>query len=161
MLTLRDASIMVVDDSPAMRRLLTGLVRTFGAANVIEASEGDQALDLFHRQPCDLLITDYAMQPTDGVSLTRRLRAEAGNPHADVPIIMVTSHGEEAYRQAAQEAGVDEYMLKPVMPGQLYAHILAALTHRRPMISASTYHGPDRRRELSTVYTGQERRRSH
>jgi CheY-like chemotaxis protein len=157
MLSLRDTSFLVVDDSPAMRRLVAGFLWAFGAREVRDAADGADGFESFRRVPSDVVITDLAMAPTDGLALTRALRGDPRSPNPFVPILMISSHGEAEVRTVARGAGVDEYMMKPVLPGPFYASLTSTLVHRRPLVDEPAYRGPERR--LSAVEDSDARHR--
>ena len=114
--------IMVVDDESRMRKLVRYfLVRqTF---EVIEAEDGEQALDLFYQdKKIDLIILDVMMPKINGWDVCREIRETS-----KVPIIMLTAKGEENDELQGFELGVDEYISKPFSPKILVARVEAIL----------------------------------
>jgi len=120
--------ILVVDDDPGIRRLLTRYLTEQGyqTAAVSDGKGMDQWLQ--SNQP-DLIILDLMLPGEDGLSLTRKIRA-TGN----TPIIMLTARGEEVDRIVGLEMGADDYLPKPFNPRELLARIRAVL--RRGAASA-------------------------
>ena len=116
------SKILVVDDESRMRKL----VRDFLVKNnyeVVEASDGEEALDLFfEKNDIDLVILDVMMPKMDGWQVCREIRA-----YSKVPIIMLTAKSDERDELMGFELGVDEYISKPFSPKILVARVEAIL----------------------------------
>ncbi len=114
--------ILVVDDESRMRKL----VKDFLVRNnfeVIEAEDGEQALDIFYsNKGIALIILDIMMPKIDGWQVCREIRQ-----YSDVPIIMLTAKGDEKDELLGFELGVDEYISKPFSPKVLVARVEAVL----------------------------------
>jgi two-component system chemotaxis response regulator CheY len=95
----------------------------------------------------------------DGLELTQMIRQPDANSNPYVPIIMMTGHSEKKRVTSARDAGVTEFLAKPISAKALYQRILNIVANPRPFIKTKTYSGPDRRRSNSASYTGPERRR--
>ncbi len=104
------------------------------------------------------MITDWAMPIFDGIELTRMIRQPETSTNPYVPIIMVTGHAERRRVTEARDAGVTEFLVKPISAKALYQRIVSVVMLPRPFIKTSTYFGPCRRRTLSANYGGVERR---
>ena len=106
----------------------------------------------------DIVITDWAMPIFDGLELAQMIRQpdSKGNPYA--PIIMLTGHSEKRRVTVARDAGVTEFLAKPISAKGLYQRILNVVANPRPFIKTKTYFGPDRRRNTINAYIGPERR---
>lgn len=113
--------VLVVDDEPRYLRLLEANLVTEGY-DVVKASNGKDALDIFSRQKFDLVILDIMMPGIDGFTVCERIRA-----YSDVPIIMVTARGEEADRVRGLDLGADDYIVKPFSATELLARARAVL----------------------------------
>lgn len=100
--------VMIVEDDAATRRLYRFLLANSGYT-VIEAEDGQTALEQFETQPCDVVITDMNMPRMGGMELVRTLRQS----HPHVYVIMVTAFGTPDTEKQAFRAGVDEYLTKP------------------------------------------------
>jgi two-component system, OmpR family, KDP operon response regulator KdpE len=116
--------ILVVDDEPAIRRLLrnTLSVQDF---RVAEAATGKEALEAVRRDKPDLVILDLGLPDLDGMEIIRTVRATS-----PVPIIVLTSRGDEKGKVTALDLGADDYVTKPFGVDELMARIRAALRHR-------------------------------
>ena len=149
---------LVCDDNPHMRRILRTLLHSFGAREVYEAEDGATALEMYSHYVPDIVITDWAMPIFDGLELAQMIRQpeSKGNPYA--PIIMLTGHSEKRRVTVARDAGVTEFLAKPISAKGLYQRILNVVANPRPFIKTKTYFGPDRRRNTNTAYMGPERR---
>ena len=141
---------LVIDDNAHMRRILRTLLHGFGARDVYEAEDGAAGLEAFTHFMPDIVITDWAMPIFDGLELTQMIRQPGANANPYVPIIMLTGHSEKKRVIAARDAGVTEFMAKPISAKALYQRILNVVANPRPFIKTKTYFGPDRRRNVHT-----------
>lgn len=113
--------ILIVDDERAIRRFLRLILEAHGYA-VLEAVDGQEALQLTATQRPDLLLLDLGLPDIDGVEVLRRLREWTG-----VPVIVLSVWEREEDKIAALDAGADDYLTKPFGAGELLARIRAAL----------------------------------
>jgi two-component system chemotaxis response regulator CheY len=150
---------VVVDDNAHMRRIVRTLLQGFGSREVHEAEDGAAGLEAFTSNVPDILITDWATPIFDGLELTHMIRQPGANPNPFVPIIMLTGHSEKRRVTAARDAGVTEFLVKPLSARALYERIVNVVINPRPFVRTKTYFGPDRRRAINPGYTGPERRR--
>jgi len=149
---------LVCDDNAHMRRILRTLLHSFGAREVYEAEDGATALEMYSHYMPDIVITDWSMPIFDGLELTQMIRQPdgVGSPYA--PIIMLTGHSEKRRVMVARDAGVTEFLAKPISAKGLYQRILNVVVNPRPFIRTKTYFGPDRRRNNTNTYIGVDRR---
>jgi two-component system KDP operon response regulator KdpE len=117
--------VLVVDDEPAIRRLLRASLGVAGY-EVIEAADAASAVALLAREKPDLVLLDLGLPDRDGLDLVRDLR-QAGDR---TPIIILSSRGEERAKVEALDLGADDYVTKPFGIDELVARIRAALRHR-------------------------------
>jgi two-component system, chemotaxis family, chemotaxis protein CheY len=108
--------VLVVDDSPTMRRIVVNALRRIGYADNIEASDGLSALGHL-KDGVGLIITDWNMPEMSGPDFTRAVRSHPNG--RGVPILMVTTRGAREDIVSAVEAGVNNYILKPFTPSVL------------------------------------------
>jgi len=113
--------VLVVDDQEEMVDLLSRMLRRLGFNDILFANSAAEAEEFFGNNRFHLILTDYSMKGNTGLDLTRKLRqgSVAWVTRRDVPIIMVTGHGERSYVLAAKEAGVNAFLVKPVDIGQM------------------------------------------
>ena len=150
---------LICDDNPHMRRILRTLLHSFGAREAYEAEDGATALEMYTHYVPDIVITDWAMPIFDGLELTQMIRQPGANANPYVPIIMLTGHSEKKRVIAARDAGITEFLAKPISAKALYQRILNIVVNPRSFIKTKTYFGPDRRRNVSPNYAGPERRK--
>jgi CheY-like chemotaxis protein len=152
--------VLIVEDNLHMRTLLRSLLCSLGMRDIHEAADGSAALTLLREKKYDLILTDLAMKPMDGLELTREIRNAPGSPNPFIPIVMITGHSEKHRVQAARDAGVTEFLAKPVTAQSLFSHLAMIVEHPRPFVRCSSYFGPDRRRKTIEDYAGPWRRQS-
>jgi DNA-binding response OmpR family regulator len=119
-------TVLVVDDEPMLRNLLSRLLRMEGY-DVLEAEDGQAALDVVAQQQPDLVLLDVMMPTRDGLDVLSDLRRSS-----DVPVILVSALGEEADRVLGLKMGADDYVVKPFSAAELSARIESVL--RRAML---------------------------
>src|SRR5882724_4205857 len=115
------ARILAVDDSPAMRQMVTVTLRSAGH-EVVEAFDGREALDIARQQaPVDLVITDINMPNMDGITLVRQLRQLAH--YRNVPLLVLTTEASAQKKQEGKAAGATCWIVKPFNPERLLATV--------------------------------------
>ena len=148
---LEDLEVLVVDDNRHMRSLLRDLLCAIGIGSVIEANDGTSGFQQLRNCEPDLVVTDLMMQPIDGLEFTRMVRNERRSPQPYVPIVMITGFADKARVEEARDAGVTEFLAKPVTSEALYARIETIIERPRPFIKTGDFFGPDRRRHKVKV----------
>ncbi len=114
---------LVIDDNAHMRRILRTLLHGFGAREVYEAEDGAAGLEAFTHYMPDIVLTDWVMPIFDGLELAQMIRQPGANANPYVPIIMLTGHSEKKRIIGARDAGVTEFLAKPISAkGALRAH---------------------------------------
>ncbi len=108
---LDSLKVLVVDDSPLARKHIIRVINNIGIEHIDQAADGNQAIELINEHFYDLIITDYNMPEVDGEKLTRYVRENSSQ--TSVPIIMVTSEGNNQRLSAIQQAGVSGICDKP------------------------------------------------
>jgi len=149
---------LIVEDNTHMRSLLRALLNSAGIKDIGEAINGLAGLEILRERKIDLVLTDLAMAPMDGLELTRHVRNDEKSPNPFVPIIMITGHTERYRVEAARDAGVTEFLAKPVTAHNLFARITEILERPRAFVRCESYFGPDRRRQEMENYAGPRRR---
>jgi two-component system KDP operon response regulator KdpE len=123
-MTAPTPKVLVIDDEPPIRKLLRMGLTTQGY-QILEAPDGKTALDLLGREP-DLIILDLGLPDIQGHELLRRIRAR----NESVPILVLSSRGDEAGKVQALDYGADDYVTKPFGMDELLARMRAALRHQ-------------------------------
>ncbi|WP_370857180.1 response regulator transcription factor [Megasphaera sp.] len=113
--------ILIADDEQLMRQLVIDFLRPEGY-EILEASDGKEALEIYDKEHPDLILLDVMMPGYDGWTVCREIRRES-----TVPIMMLTAKGEEIDQLFAYDLGADEYITKPFSPKILVAKIKALL----------------------------------
>src|SRR5207344_3509932 len=111
-------NVLIVDDQASQRAILRHLVQDIGEdIRVTDFADPVQALLWSQQEPPDTVILDYRMPKMDGLEFTRRFRRPLSQ--RDVPIMLVTVVGDEPLRNAALEAGVIDFIVKPIRPREM------------------------------------------
>jgi len=111
----RDMKILSIDDSSEARAILRVLLRKIGFTNVVDANDGDQALQVIadHKySQVELILADWNMPKLNGFELLKRLRGDAR--YKEIPFIMVTADSDREHVLLALKSGADNYILKPL-----------------------------------------------
>ena len=150
--------LLVVDDNRHMRAIVVHIAQALGLREILQAADGGEALRRLRESPCDVALVDLNMAPVDGVAFTREVRNAPDSADVYLPIIMMTGHVERARVEEARDAGVSEFILKPLATAALVERMEAVILRPRPFVRALAYFGPDRRRRTDPGYRGPLRR---
>ena len=126
------ATVLVVEDEPQIQELVAVNLQHFGH-EVLRASSAEEAEAAIRVALPDVLVLDWMLPGQSGLSLARRLRADART--RDLPILMLTARAMEQDKISGLEAGADDYLTKPFSPKELAARIKAVLRRRAPQLS--------------------------
>src|SRR3954469_13482886 len=129
--SLSRLKILVVDDSGAVRMMLTALLHTFGINHIVECSDGAEALRALEKSSFDLVLTDVSMRPMDGLEFTRRLRNPGSSVVPSLPVLFLSNHSEKAIVKAALEAGGSDYLVKPISRTELLDKVVSLVGNPR------------------------------
>ncbi|MHA1598214.1 MAG: response regulator [Alphaproteobacteria bacterium] len=138
--------VLVVDDHEPMRVILRRVLRALGLREIKEADSGDMALKILESTQIDLIITDNLMESMDGIELVRKIRAGEHGADPFAAIIMVSGQLSMDRIVEARDAGINEFLAKPISAKLVYMRICAVIENPRPFIRTGQYFGPDRRR---------------
>ena len=128
-----DATVLVVEDSQTILEYLSTVLRR-GGFRVVSAADGESAVHTFHRERPDLVLLDVWLPRVDGWGVLSRIR-EADEA---VPVVMLTaSEQSEQAKVRGLMGGADDYLIKPIGPGELLARVTALLRRRRAGAGAS------------------------
>lgn len=134
--------VLVVDDEHYMRKVVRTLLMSIGIRTVYEAPDGPAGLELIRSMAPDVVIVDWQMPGLDGAGFVRMVRSPDTFPFPDVPIIMLTGHGERSRVIEAIKIGVNEFLLKPVSSKALQSRMVSVLTKPRQVVKVGGYYGP-------------------
>ncbi len=146
---IQSLCILVVDDNQYMRKMVRTLLVNCGVKDIFEASDGIAALDAIRTVAPDVVILDWEMPLLSGPELVRIVRSPGVFPMPDVPIIMLTGHGERWRVVEAVKLGVNEYLTKPVSAKSLYDRLVAITLQPRPNVQLGDYYGPEPRKLMT------------
>ena len=158
MSSLSALQVLLVDDNPHMRAIASAVLQSAGIRKVREANDGAAALGILREHAIDLVIVDFNMFPLDGVEFTRLVRNSPDSANPYLPIIMMTGHSEKTRVYEARDAGVTEFVVKPITAKAILDRIQAVIFKPRSFVKTDGYFGPDRRRTQLASYTGPWRR---
>lgn len=130
-LPFKALDIVVVEDSPHMRQILHSVLASFGVRRLRLFSCGQTALNEMVNDPPNLLITDWRMKPMDGYQLLQTIRRSNMMPLSLLPVIMVTGFASRQFVQTCFDAGVQQFLVKPVSPKTIYERIHWILSDSR------------------------------
>lgn len=118
-------TILVVDDSPTMRRMIMASLRDLGDVGFDQAGSGLEAIERLALAPVDLLVLDLNMPDVHGLEVLRFVRAH--KRFRALPVVILTTRGDEESREAALSEGATRYLTKPFQPATFAPEIRALL----------------------------------
>ncbi len=163
---LRALSILIIDDNDNMCSIIKTVLIALGIEhfNIKVCRDAVEALRELRMFPADIAICDWKMEPLDGLDFARMIRTGKDSPNTYLPIIMLTGFTEMSRVMEARDAGVNEFMAKPISAKGLYLRICSIVDHPREYIRTKgrhSYFGPDRRRKKNDPsYNGVEQRKA-
>ena len=179
---LRRVTVLIVDNDPAISKLMSDVLHKLGFGPAYVASDGFEAIEMLRHHKIDLMITDWDLKainhenddlppnsviaagnwhpcaPTNGSLFLKFLRASKHSPNPYLAVIMMTGVALQKNIAYARDSGVNEVIVKPVTAESLCRHIRMVVENHRPFITAQTYRGPCRRRGRKNTTPTKERR---
>ena len=122
-------SIVIVDDSPTIRRMVRASLGALGAGGFVEAGSGLEAIEQLTLGPVGLMVLDLNMPDMHGLEVLQFVRRHPA--YRALPVIVLTTRGDEASRSGALAAGADVYLTKPFLPQVLAEHARALYNNGR------------------------------
>ena len=150
--------VLVVDDNVHMRKLVMTILQAFGVTQIAEAESADRAWQSLREINPDVIVLDWVMEGMSGVELVRMIRSNPQAPNPFVPVIMLSGHTSLEHVRQARDAGVNEFLAKPVSVKVILSRLISVIEHPRPFVRTKSYFGPCRRRRGDDEYRGPERR---
>jgi CheY-like chemotaxis protein len=144
---LRKAHILLVEPNNQAMDVLTSIFLGFGATHCQKASSFDEAQQIVHASPLDLIACEATLQPDqpDGYEFARWLRRSGLEPNAFAPLILISSHTSSRNVSRARDCGAHFMISKPLAPATLLQRIVWIAQHNRTFVECAAYTGPDRR----------------
>ena len=144
-LDLSPLTVLIVDASRYSRTFIRSALRSFGLRSVLEAEDAPGALAILREHDVDLIVADGAVPPEGGVAFTRLIRSGEAVPCVQIPVILISGGGEGDAVAAARNAGVNDFLVRPVSASALFRRVRAAAVNPRPFVQTPHYRGPCRR----------------
>ena len=139
-------SVLIIDDSPQMRSITASVLDGFGIRQIHEAGDVRTGLAILQAEQIDVAIVDYKMSPVNGAEFIRLVRNSPDSRDPFLPIIMLTGHADKRRIYETRDAGVTEFLVKPVTAKALIDRLQTLIMKPRPFVKLEGYFGPDRRR---------------
>ena len=118
-------TILIVDDSPTMRRMVAAALAPLAETRFVEAGTGLQAIEMLAVEPVQMIVLDLSMPDMHGIEVLQFLRAHA--QYRQLPVIVLTTRGDAITRDTAVSAGASRYMTKPFAPAALLEAVTQVL----------------------------------
>lgn len=160
-------NILVVEDNHFMKSLVVGALTSLGVGTIKTASEGGEAVDLLRLMSADpmragmlsidIVLTNWQMEPVDGLKLLRWIRQGKDSPDKFLPVIMVSGSADKQALMAARDQGVTEFLAKPFSGKTVLDRVRSVIERPRQFVKTGDYFGPDRRRQ-DQLFVGNEKR---
>ncbi len=158
---IQQLRVLVVDDNTFMRTVVRGLLHNIGIKKTYEAGDGIAALEIIRESSPDVVILDWEMPLLNGPELVRIVRSPGVFPMPDIPIIMLSAHGERWRIVESVKLGVNEFLCKPVSAKALLERLISILVKPRESVRLGEYYGPaPRRQNLQPLADAGNERRS-
>lgn len=154
---LQNIHVLVAEDNHFSRRIVEEILKILGATNISFARNGEEAWEAIKGEMPDLVLLDWEMAPMDGLEFLQRIRHDPASPNPYLPIIMTTGYSDRWHVFQARDAGVNEYVTKPMSAKTLMGRIQAVIERPRRFVRIGKFFGPDRRRQ-DKLYMGPDKR---
>lgn len=157
-MAMESVSALVLDDNAHMRGLLRTILSSFGMRRIDEAADCSEAIGVVATGGIDIAFVDFKLEGPDGIDFCRQIRRTTTSPNPFLPIVMVTAYSERSRVIHAVNAGIDEFLVKPIRAVDVANRVNAVIERRRAFIDVPAYFGPDRRRRDDPRFRGPWRR---
>lgn len=156
---LSGLEVILVDDNRHMRLVVRSILNALGVRNIREAKDATTAFTEQKTAGADLIIVSWLMDTISGPEFVKLTRTAKDSPNPFVPIIMLSAFTEIYRVTEARDAGINEFLAKPISPKSLYQRIVSIIEKPRPFIRTKSFFGPCRRRQNLGPPKGQADRR--
>ena len=120
-----DQKILIVDDISVMRKIMLATLRQLGFDNLFEAVNGQEALEVLYRERFDLVISDWQMQPVDGLELYKIISGDS--TLQDLRFLLVTAECDAVGAKRIEAAGIQDYLANPISSADLRQKVVLSL----------------------------------
>jgi two-component system, chemotaxis family, chemotaxis protein CheY len=114
---MSEYKVLIVEDSPTMRQLISFALKRLRGIRIVEASDGVDGLKKLAVEKFDLIFTDINMPIMDGLKLVSLVRNDAN--YRNVPVVVITTEGAQEDRERALALGANDYITKPIQPNRI------------------------------------------
>lgn len=157
--------ILVADDNRFVRSIMVTILKALGVGRILQAENGEEAEAFLEvsaqmhgdAREVDIIMADHLMEPGSGLGLLKYVRSHESEKIKFIPFIMMSGEADRDAVTAARDAGVTEYLAKPMSVVGVASRLLAVIDRPRAFIRAPDYFGPDRRRQ-TLPYNGEDKR---
>lgn len=146
--------VLVADDNVHLRAIVVSILGGIGISKIEECADGGKAFACIRDWTPDIAIVDFRMEPVDGVEFTHLVRSSPESPNSELPIIMLTGYADKTRVFEARDAGVTEFIVKPVTAQAVFDRINSVIYRPRPFVRSDSYFGPCRRRRQDPNFRG-------
>lgn len=158
--------ILVADDNRFVRSIVVTILKALGVGRVLQAENGEEAQAFLEvsaamhgdAREVDIIMSDHLMEPGSGLDLLRFVRSHESEKVKFIPFIMMSGDADRKAVTDARDAGVTEYLAKPMSVIGVATKLLAVIDRPRAFIRTPDYFGPDRRRQR-LPYEGPDKRK--
>jgi CheY-like chemotaxis protein len=150
---------MVVDDSAPVLDVTAAVLAVMGVGKIYKARNAEEAYQVFLKEKPDIVLSDWEMEPDDGLELVRWIRTSAESPRRMTPVILMTGYAATMRVGDARDRGITEFLVKPFTANELARRIAYVIDAPRDFVETQQFFGPDRRRRKAVDYDGEEKRK--
>ena len=154
---LASLKVCIVDADGEMRRMICEAMNSLGISEIRECPDSSMAQRAISEFEPDLCLLDAGTGPVDAIAFVKQVREMEGGRHSEMQFIMMIGHANTRRVIQARNAGVDEFLVKPISARGLHARLLTLVDNPRLFVRSVSYTGPDRRRHCRP-FSGPDRR---
>jgi len=155
---LSTKTILIAETQPFLRSILVDILRNIGISKIHTASSCPEAITQVRAWMPDAIILDWHLKDGSGAELANWVRKSPDSPNQEVPIVIVTGDTSQEKILHARDCGIDEIIVKPVVPKAVISRVKMLFAAKREFVSSQNFIGPDRRRKKLSAYKGRKRR---
>lgn len=154
---LASLKVCIVDADGAMRQMIRDALTGLGITHIRECADSSMAQQLIGEFDPDLCIYDWSTGPVDAITFIKSIRASKSDRQSEMQLIMIMANANTRRVIDARNAGVDEFLVKPISLRALHGRLLSLVDNPRLFVRTPAYTGPDRRRH-NRPFSGPDRR---
>jgi len=155
---LANKTILIAETQPFLRAILVDILRNIGISNIHTAGSCPEAITQVRTWLPDAIILDWHLKDGSGMKLAQWVRKSAESPNPEIPMVIITGDTSQEKILHARDCGIDEIIIKPVVPKAVISRVKTIFAAKRDFVSSYSFIGPDRRRRKPSGYKGKKRR---